>query len=36
MQLIELIASKNQMNAIVLTVQTSNALAKTFYMRKLG
>ncbi|CAH8357317.1 unnamed protein product [Eruca vesicaria subsp. sativa] len=36
MQLIELIASKNQMSAIVLTVQTSNALAKTFYMNKLG
>ncbi|KAF8052598.1 hypothetical protein N665_1540s0020 [Sinapis alba] len=36
MQLIELIASKNQMSAIVLTVQTSNALAKTFYMSKLG
>ncbi|KAF8052321.1 hypothetical protein N665_1572s0005 [Sinapis alba] len=36
MQLIELIASKNQMSAIVLTVQTSNALAMTFYMSKLG
>ncbi|VVA91758.1 unnamed protein product [Arabis nemorensis] len=36
MQLIELIASKNRMGAIVLTVQTSNALAMTFYMSKLG
>lgn len=36
MQLIELIASKNKMSAIVLTVQTSNALAMTFYMSKLG
>ncbi|CAH2037013.1 unnamed protein product, partial [Thlaspi arvense] len=36
MQLIELIASKNRMSAIVLTVQTSNALAMTFYMSKLG
>ncbi|XP_018449342.1 uncharacterized protein LOC108820829 isoform X4 [Raphanus sativus] len=36
MQLIELIASKNQMSAVVLTVQTSNALAMTFYMSKLG
>ncbi|XP_024008591.1 N-alpha-acetyltransferase 40 isoform X2 [Eutrema salsugineum] len=36
MQLMELIASKNRMSAIVLTVQTSNALAMTFYMSKLG
>ncbi|AAF25986.1 F15H18.15 [Arabidopsis thaliana] len=36
MQLIELIASKNRMSAIVLTVLTSNALAMTFYMSKLG
>lgn len=34
MQLIELIASK--MSAVVLTVQTSNALAMSFYMSKLG
>uniref|UniRef100_A0A1J3GPS9 N-alpha-acetyltransferase 40 n=1 Tax=Noccaea caerulescens TaxID=107243 RepID=A0A1J3GPS9_NOCCA len=36
MQLIELIASKNRMSAVVLTVQTSNALAMAFYMSKLG
>ncbi|KAG7597467.1 Acyl-CoA N-acyltransferase [Arabidopsis suecica] len=36
MQLIELIASKNRMSAIVLTVLTFNAFAMTFYMSKLG
>ncbi|CAH8252719.1 unnamed protein product [Arabidopsis lyrata] len=36
MQLIELIASKNRMSAIVLTVLTSNALAMTFYTSILG
>ncbi|EOA36168.1 hypothetical protein CARUB_v10010010mg [Capsella rubella] len=36
MQLIERIASKNRMSAIVLTVLTSNALAMSFYMSKLG
>ncbi|CAN8292650.1 unnamed protein product [Cochlearia groenlandica] len=36
MQLMELIASKNRMSAIMLTVQTSNSLAMSFYMSKLG
>ncbi|XP_059668613.1 uncharacterized protein LOC132313715 [Cornus florida] len=36
MQLIELIARKNRMGAVVLTVQKANLLALTFYMSKLG
>ncbi|XP_028118367.1 uncharacterized protein LOC114315925 [Camellia sinensis] len=35
MQLIELIAHKNQMGAVVLTVQKENLLAMNFYMSKL-
>ncbi|XP_072953194.1 uncharacterized protein [Typha angustifolia] len=35
MQLIELIARKNQMGAVMLTVQKSNVLAMTFYTSKL-
>ncbi|GMP59366.1 hypothetical protein CsSME_00022666 [Camellia sinensis var. sinensis] len=35
MQLIELIARKNQMGAVVLTVQKENLLAMNFYMSKL-
>ncbi|XP_010537510.1 PREDICTED: N-alpha-acetyltransferase 40 isoform X2 [Tarenaya hassleriana] len=35
MQLVELIACKNRMGAVVLTVQKSNSLAMTFYMSKL-
>ncbi|KAL0415567.1 UNVERIFIED_CONTAM: N-alpha-acetyltransferase 40 [Sesamum latifolium] len=36
MQLIELIACKNRMGAVVLTVQRANLSAMDFYIRKLG
>ncbi|OMO79384.1 hypothetical protein COLO4_24457 [Corchorus olitorius] len=36
MQLIELIARKNRMEALVLTVQKANSLAMKFYISKLG